>query len=166
LALSEAEPLGGQQDDRNGSTLADLAHDLDAVQVGHDDVQQDDVRPDLLGLGQRLFAAGGRHDAEAFVGEGHRHQLGDALLVVRDQDQGLSAHDLALLLPIQLRGGQGGHCRIPRPILCADSRRKARGNRRRRPGRPASGPDGGRRPRQPPTMRPPVGPRPHRRPIG
>ena len=57
LGLVGGGALGGQQDDRDRPPLAELAHDLDAIEVGHDDVEQDDVRPDLLGLGQRLFAA-------------------------------------------------------------------------------------------------------------
>ena len=57
LGLVGGRALGGQQDDRDRTALAQLAHDLDAVEVGHDDVEQDDVRADLLGLLERLLAA-------------------------------------------------------------------------------------------------------------
>ena len=50
LRLVGGGALGGQQDHRHGPALAQLPHDLDAVEVGHDDVEQDDVRPDLFGL--------------------------------------------------------------------------------------------------------------------
>ena len=47
LGLVRGRALGRQQDDRDGAALAQLAHDLDAVEVGHDDVEQDDVRAGL-----------------------------------------------------------------------------------------------------------------------
>ena len=57
LGLVGGRALGGQQDHRHRPPLAQLAHDLDAVEVRHHDVEQDDVRPDLL----RLLAAPPRH---------------------------------------------------------------------------------------------------------
>ena len=93
---------GSQEDHRDGSSFADLAHDFDSVQVGHDDVEQDYVRPDLLRLGQRFLAARRRHDPEPLVGQGHRDELGDALLVVGDQNQGLGAHE-PLLVEVAIR---------------------------------------------------------------
>ena len=50
-----------------GPPLAELAHDLDAVEIGHDDVEQHDVGADLLGLLERLLAAARGDDAETFV---------------------------------------------------------------------------------------------------
>ena len=55
LGLVRGGALGGQQDDRYGPGGAQLAHDLDAVQVGHHDVQQHHVRAVFLGLAQRLL---------------------------------------------------------------------------------------------------------------
>ena len=92
LGLVGGRALGRQQDDGDRAPLAELAHDLDAVEVGHDDVEQDDVRPDLLGLLEGLLAAVGGDDAEALLTEGDRDELGDAGFVVGDEDEGLGAH--------------------------------------------------------------------------
>ena len=92
LGLVGGRALGGQQDHGDGAALAELAHDLDAVEVGHHDVEQDDVRPDFLGLPQRLFAAVGGDDAEALFAEGDRDELGDPGFVIGDEDQRLGAH--------------------------------------------------------------------------
>ena len=92
LRLVGRRALRRQQDDRHGPALAQLAHDLDAVEVGHDDVQQDDVRPDLLRLLERLLATVGGDDAEALLGQGDGHELGDARLVVGDEHQWLGRH--------------------------------------------------------------------------
>ena len=148
--MSAAEPLAVSRMTGTDRRSRIWRIDLDAVQVGHDDVEQDDVGPDLLGLGQRLLAAGGRHDPEALVGEGHRDELGDALLVVRDQHQRLSAHGLAFLLPPARRAA-------PRAgpvgtLLCALSCRKARGHRRRASPRPPTR-DGPAVPRRSPSLR-------------
>ena len=113
LGLVGGRASSREQDHRNRPPLADLAHDLDAVHVGHDDVQKDDVRPDLFSLGQGLFAARSRHHSKALIRESHRHELGYPLLVVRDEDEGLGAHGRLFL----------------RRILCAVSIYKAIGNR-------------------------------------
>ena len=90
LGLVARRALGRQQDDRDRAPLTQLAHDLDAVEVGHDDVEQDDVRPDFLGLLERLFAAAGGHDAETLVVKGQRDELRDARLVVGDEHEWLT----------------------------------------------------------------------------
>ena len=90
--MSAVEPLAVSRMTGDGAALAELAHDLDAVEVGHDDVEEDDVRADLLGLLERLLAAVGGDDAEALLAEGDRDELGDARLVVGDEDEGLGAH--------------------------------------------------------------------------
>ena len=54
LGLVGGRPLGGQQDDGDGPTLTELAHDLDAVEVRRDDVEEHDVGPDLLSLDERF----------------------------------------------------------------------------------------------------------------
>ena len=92
LRLVGGRALRGEQDDRDRSSLAELAHDLDAIEVGHDDVEQDDVRSDLLGLLERLLATVRGDDAEALLGEDDRHEFGDPGLVVRDEDQRLGTH--------------------------------------------------------------------------
>ena len=97
LGLVGGRALGGQQDDRDRSPLAQLAHDLDAVEVGHDDVEQDDVGADLLGLGEGLLAAACGDDTEALLAEGDRHELRDAWLVVGDEHERLGAHDHLLI---------------------------------------------------------------------
>ena len=90
--MSAVEPLAVSRMTAHRPALAQLAHDLDAVEIGHDDVEQDDVRPDLLGLLQRLLAAVGGDDAEALFAEGDRDELGDARLVVGDEDEWLGTH--------------------------------------------------------------------------
>ncbi len=90
--MSAVEPLAVSRMTAHGPALAQLAHDLDAVEVGHHDVEQDDVGPDLLGLGQGLLAASGGDDAEALLAEGDRDELGDAWLVVGDEHERLGAH--------------------------------------------------------------------------
>src|SRR6476659_7242775 len=89
LRLVGRRSLRREQDDRDGTPFPQLAHDLDAVEVGHDDVEQDDVRPDLLSLLQSLFAAIGRDDPEALLTEGDGYELRDPRLVVCDEDEGL-----------------------------------------------------------------------------
>ena len=90
--MSAVEPLAVSRMTGDRAALAQLAHDLDAVEVGHDDVEQDDVRPDLLGLLERLFAAVGGDDAEALFAEGDRDELRDPGLVVGDEHEWLGAH--------------------------------------------------------------------------
>ena len=92
LRLVGCRALRGEQDHRHRPSLSQLPHDLDAVEVGHDDVEQDDVRPDLLGLGQRLLAAAGGDDAEALLPEGDGHELRDPGLVIGDEHERLGAH--------------------------------------------------------------------------
>ena len=70
LGLVRGGALRREEDDRHGSPLAELAHDLDAVEIGHHDVEQDDVRPDFLGLSQRLLAAARGDDPKALVAAG------------------------------------------------------------------------------------------------
>ena len=92
LGLVGRGSLGGQQDDGDRPPLAELAHDLDAVEVGHDDVEQDDVGSDLLGLEEGFLATVGGDDAEPFLRQGDRYELGDAWFVVRDEYERLGAH--------------------------------------------------------------------------
>ena len=70
LGLVGRRALGRQQDDRDRPLLTELAHDLDAVEVGHDDVEENDVRADLLRLGEGVLPARRGHDAEALLARG------------------------------------------------------------------------------------------------
>ena len=70
LGLVRRGALGRQEDDRDGAPLAQLAHDLDAVEVEHHDVQEHDVRPQLLGLLEGFLATTRRDDAKALLAEG------------------------------------------------------------------------------------------------
>ena len=56
--------------------------------------EQDDVRTDLLGLGQRLLAAVRGDDAEALLAEGERDELRDARLVIGDEHERLGAQGM------------------------------------------------------------------------
>ena len=122
LGLVGGGAPGGQQDHRDGPALAQLPHDLDAVDAGHDDVEQDDVRPDLLRLLESLLASGGGDHAETLGVQGQGNQLGDAWLVVGHENQGLSAH--GPLFAVTCHGPVGRRVsswsRVPR-LLCTDS---------------------------------------------
>ena len=92
LGLVGGRALGRQQDDRDRPLLAELAHDLDAVEVRHDDVEQDDVGADFLRLGERILAAGRGDDAEALLAESDRDELRDPWFVIGDEDEWLRTH--------------------------------------------------------------------------
>ena len=77
LGLVGGGALGGEENHGNRPLLSELPHDLDAVEVGHHDVEEDDVRANLLGLDQRVFASGRGHDPESLIAEGDRDQLRD-----------------------------------------------------------------------------------------
>ena len=57
-----------------------------AVEIGHDDVEDDRVRPLLLGKAQSLLAARRLDDAIAFGGERLGERLAHRRFVVDDQD--------------------------------------------------------------------------------
>ena len=69
LRLVGRRALGREEDHGDGSPLPELAHDLDPVEIGHHDIQEDDVGPDLLGLLERFLAAVRRDDTEALLTE-------------------------------------------------------------------------------------------------
>ena len=87
FGLVRDRTLRRQQHDRHGTPLAKLLHDFDAVDIGHDDVEQHDVRPILLSLLQSLFSVAGRDDPEALFLESQRHQFGDSRFIVGDEHQ-------------------------------------------------------------------------------
>src|SRR3954453_22755244 len=97
LRLVGGRSLGRQQDHCDGAPLPELAHDLDAIEVGHHDVEKDDVRPDLLGLLESFFTAIGGDDAEALFAERDRDELRDPGFVVGDEDERLGAHGHLLI---------------------------------------------------------------------
>ena len=92
LGLVGRRALGRQQDHRDRAALAQLAHDLDAVDVGHDDVEQDHVGAVFLRLAQGLLAVRGRDHPESVLGQGDRDELRDPGLIVGHEDQRLGSH--------------------------------------------------------------------------
>ncbi len=66
--------------------LPDPAQDLDAVEPGHPDVEQDKVHPTPSNRGQGLEAATRRFDGIPLSGEVLRQNLAHGGLVVYDQD--------------------------------------------------------------------------------
>ena len=128
---TEIEPLGlvgrralrGEQDHGDRSPLAELAHHLDPVQVGHDDVEEHDVGPDFLGLPEGLLAAGRGDHPKPLVGQRDRNELGDPGLVIRDEHERLVLHRLRRASVTQSVPGTG--CALP-----AHRRRNTRCNGR------------------------------------
>ena len=110
--------LRRQEDHRHRARLAQAAHDLEAVDVGHDDVQQDDVGLGLLGLAEGLLAAQGADHAEAVVGERHGHEAGDPGLVVGDEHERLGVHDRPTVRPWR---GPGAGTGTPVPLQAHDN---------------------------------------------
>jgi hypothetical protein len=92
LGLVGRRPLGGEQDHRDRSLFAELPHDLDPVEVRHHDVEEDDVRADLLGLREGVLASGRGDDPEPLLAQRDRDELRDPRLVISDEDQRLSSH--------------------------------------------------------------------------
>ena len=70
LCFVGGRALRREEDDRHGPAFPKLAHDLDPVEVGHHDVEEDDVWPDFLGLDQRVLAPVCGHDPEALFAQG------------------------------------------------------------------------------------------------
>jgi len=97
LGLVGRGALGREQDDRHRALLAELAHDLDSVEVRHDDIEKDDVGADLLRLGESVLPARRGDDPEALLAQGNRDELGDPGLVIGDEDQGLGSHATPLM---------------------------------------------------------------------
>jgi hypothetical protein len=81
--------LGREHQDRNGGEEgigAQTASDLKAVEVGHHDVEQDQVGAITGGLAQGLGAVNGRHDRIPPPLEHHAHQLQGVEIIVDDED--------------------------------------------------------------------------------
>ena len=68
--------------------LAQAPQDLEAVEVGHRQVEQHDRGCDRLDRRERGAAAGGRHDAEALELEALGDGAADRVVVVDEQDDG------------------------------------------------------------------------------
>ena len=92
LGLVGGRALGRKQDHRDRTSLAELPHDLDPVEVRHDDVEEDDVGANLLGLRQGFLATASGHDAEPRLAEGDRYELRDPWLIVGHEYERLGAH--------------------------------------------------------------------------
>ena len=84
--------------------LAQPAGHLEAVEVGQHHVEHDEVGAAALDRVQRGAAGRRPLDVEAVVAEPHRHQLGDVLLVVDDEDARLRTLDM------RLRSSSGHRC--------------------------------------------------------
>jgi hypothetical protein len=72
---------------------APLLEQRDAVDVGHPDVEQDEVGPDALAAGARLRGVLRELDRVAFVGEDLRQQRPNPQFVVDDKNGG---HELSV----------------------------------------------------------------------
>ena len=70
-----------------GASSLSCGQQLEAADVGHVQVEQDQVGLRLLDRqGQRLVGvAGGADDVEALAGQGHAHQLAQVVVVVDDE---------------------------------------------------------------------------------
>ena len=80
-------------EDRVGSELLSLLEQLDAAELAHADVGDDDIEvapPQQL---QRIVRGGGGHEVQAVVAQGGAVGLGDARLVVDEQDRRHAAQD-------------------------------------------------------------------------
>ena len=62
-------------------------HDLEPAQVREHHVEHHQVRPEVVDPLECLAGGVGDADVEALVAQSHREQVGDALLVVHDQDR-------------------------------------------------------------------------------
>ena len=88
--------LGGAQDDRHErqrGVALELLADLDAVDLRHHDVEQDQVGQQLLGGGERLLAVGGLLELVALRPEPRHQDVAVGLVVVDDQDARRIVHD-------------------------------------------------------------------------
>jgi len=116
--------LGRQEQDRHvRAVAAHPAHDLQSVEVGKHDVQDDDVGVDLLGGAHGCDPGPGSGDLPSLVTQGGGEQVGEHLLVVDDQD----AQGGAVGTGEVLGGGvshviysTGRRCARPQRNLCLD----------------------------------------------
>jgi hypothetical protein len=66
--------------------LTDPAGHFETVEVGKHHVEEDQVGPVALGRGESVPTNGQPFHLEAVVREPHRHEFGDVLLIVDDQN--------------------------------------------------------------------------------
>ena len=76
----------GQQDDRHGSALAQLAADVEAAQTGQHHVEHHQVGHRALGERQRLLAAVRQGGSVALLAQRVADDVGDVAVVVDDED--------------------------------------------------------------------------------
>jgi hypothetical protein len=89
--------LGGAQDDRHERQRGvglELLADLDAVDLRHHDVEQDQVGEQLPGGGKRLLAIRGLLELIALRTEPRHEDVAVGLVVVNDQDTRRTVHGL------------------------------------------------------------------------
>ena len=80
--------LGGEHDDRHGAARADLAADVEAVELGQHHVEHDEVEAVLAQPVERLAAVERGDDVVALLAQRVGEQLLHRQLVVHEQDPG------------------------------------------------------------------------------
>jgi hypothetical protein len=90
--LVELVVAGGQHDDRHGAPRTQPATDLEAVELGQHDVEDDEVDVVLIETGKRLLAVTGLHDPEPLALERKGEQLLHRFLVVDEQNGRVLSH--------------------------------------------------------------------------
>jgi hypothetical protein len=86
VALLDTARHHDHGDRRRVGVLLEPAADLPAVELGHHDVEQDDVRPGLPGAPEGVGAVGDARHLPAFLRQVVADQLGDVGLVLDDED--------------------------------------------------------------------------------
>ena len=103
--------LGGDHDDGHEGQREvglELTADLDAIHLGHHDVEQDQVRELLAGHGQRLLPVGGRDDVVALSREPGLQDVHVHGVVVDHQDERRGSHGRdSRIVPSSARGLKG-----------------------------------------------------------
>ena len=115
--------LRGQQDDRDRRDRADAPEHRQPVDVGHQDIEEDQVGLQELERREPGLSAGGGLDVEPLVRERRGDELADPRLVVHDEHESPRSHTLLLprtrtttsLAPQMVRP-QGGVPRVSGPL--------------------------------------------------
>ncbi len=89
---------GNDNDEGVGVVLHDPAEHAHPIKFGQLEVQQDEIKPAGLVLGQGRFAVSGGFDRMAPVAEDLAQQVPEVLFVIDDEDRGaIDRHGLTLL---------------------------------------------------------------------
>ena len=109
-------PVGGHQDDEGrGLQLEDLAQQLDAVEVGHLQVGEDDVEGAALGGLEGLAAVAGGGGLVALRLQDHLQDVALAALVVDDEDPALHEPRACAAIAGSAARGRTMRAVVPRP---------------------------------------------------